>query len=75
MSEHDIKTGWEPEARRLPPVLRPRQSNTTHVLLAILGGLQCVTLVFVLVWEMRYQRAMDLKDAVIESLETTGDLE
>lgn len=65
----EIKTGWSPEERRLPSQRPQSSNNALTVLLFVVLGLQGVTVGFLLVWEARYQRAVDAVERAVEQLE------
>jgi hypothetical protein len=68
MSNYEVQTGWDPESRRVPV---RRQSSNTAVLTLLFAVLafQFVSLVFTLVWEARYQRAVDAVERAVQQLE------
>lgn len=65
----EIKTGWSPEERRLPPQRRQSPNGAVTALLFVVLGLQVVTVVFQIVWEARYQRAVEAVERAVQQLE------
>lgn len=65
----EIKTGWSPGERRLPIPRRQSSNSAVTALVCVVLGFQVVTVVFLLVWEARYQRAVDAVERAVEQLE------
>jgi len=66
---YEINTGFSPEERRQPPVRRQSANTAVTALLCVVVGLQVFTLIFMAVWEARYQRAVDAVERAVQSLE------